>query len=92
MSDTTLDEWVDDVLGQTPARASHGGFWRDDIPQFVADILISSHRYETEITIRPEPVPDSYDYVVEWQYLDFDRDDYEWKPVTDRDIGDRESV
>lgn len=84
VSDATLDEWMDDVLGQTPAGASHGGLWRDDIPQLVADILTSSQRYEVEIEIRPESVPDGYDYVVEWQYIDFDRGDYEWKPVTDR--------
>lgn len=58
-------------------------------PQLVADILTSNQRYEVEIDIRPETVPDGYDHVVEWRYIDFDRDNYEWKPVTGRDSGDR---
>lgn len=88
VSDTTLDEWIDDVIGTRPAGATHSGLWRDDIPQRVADILTSSQRYEVEIEIRPETAPDGYDYVVEWRYIDFDRDDYEWKPVTESSSGD----
>lgn len=50
----------------------------------MADILTSSQRYEVEIEIRSESVPASYDYVVEWQYIDFDWDDREWRPVTEQ--------
>jgi len=93
VSDSTMDEWMDQVLGHEPVAANHGGLWRDDIPQLVADILTSNPRYETEITVRPESVPDGYDYVVEWKYIDFDHDEYEWKPVNEiRTEGGAEST
>lgn len=90
VNDATLDEWMDQILCHTPVGASHGGLWRDDIPQLVADVLTSSHRYETEITIKPESIPDGY--LVEWKYIDFDHDTMEWKPVTEIDSGDTESI
>lgn len=61
VSDATLDEWIDEIVGKEPIGCEHGGLWRDDIPQLVADILTSSQRYETEITIRPEHLGDGYD-------------------------------
>jgi len=92
VSDDTLDEWMDTIVGTEPVGCEHGGLWRDDIPELVADILSSSHRYEAEITIRPEVVGDGYDYLVEWHYLDYDRDDHEWKPVNEIDTGDVKST
>lgn len=87
VADETLDEWLDELVGKEPIGCEHGGLWRDDVPDLVADILTSSHRYETEITIRPEPVPDGYDYVVEWRYISFDRDAMEWQPISERTDG-----
>lgn len=86
VSDATLDEWINEIVGQEPIGCEHGGLWRDDVPQLVVDILTSNQRYETEITIKPEGVPDGYDYLVEWRYIDFDRDDHEWKPLNE--LGD----
>lgn len=88
VSDTTLDEWMDEILHHRPVGAEHGGLWRDNIPQLVADILSSSQRYETEITIRPENMGEASDYTVEWAYVDWDRDIGGWKPVKELDTGD----
>lgn len=89
--DETVDEWIEQVVGKDPAGCEHGGMWRDDVPQLVGDILTSSQRYETEITIRPESMGDGYDYIVEWEYVDFDWRDREWKPVREY-AGDDESI
>lgn len=87
VSDETLDEWIQEIVGKTPVGCEHGGLWRDNIPQLVSDILTSKHGYETKITIQPETTGDGYDYVVEWHYIDFDWDDHEWKPVTELNTG-----
>ena len=92
VADDTVDEWIDAIVGKEPIGCEHGGLWREDIPDLVADILSSSHRYEAEITIRPEGIGDGYDYLVEWQYIDYDRDDREWKPVNELEMGDAEST
>jgi len=83
---------MDEILHQRPVGAEHGGLWRDNIPQLVADILTSSHQYETEITIRPENMGEASDYTVEWCYLDWDRDTGEWTPVNELSTGDTESI
>jgi len=83
VSDDTVDDWMDEVIGHEPVAASHGGLWRDTIPQLVADIPESSHGYETEITINPESIPYSNDYVVEWKRVGFDQESGEWTPINE---------
>lgn len=82
--DEVVDEWTEAVVGKEPVGCEHGGLWRDDVPDLVEDILTSSQRYETEITIRPEAV-EGYDYVVEWEYIEFDPQRREWTPVRERE-------
>lgn len=83
---------INEIVGKEPIGCEHGGMWRDDIPHLVADIPTSSQRYETEITIRPEHVGDGYDFVVEWQYIDFYWTDHEWKPINEFPTGDQGST
>jgi hypothetical protein len=92
VSDTTLDEWMNEILGKRPVGAEHGGLWRDNIPGLVRDILTSSHRYETEITIKPENMGEASDYTVEWSYVGWDQREGEWKPVNELSTGDTESI
>lgn len=85
-SDETVDEWVDNVIGKQPVKATHGGLWIGDIPTIVDDILTSSRRYQVDISIRPESsLGRTGEYTVEWQYLDWDDRHDEWKPVNEID-------
>jgi hypothetical protein len=81
--DSVLNEWMEEILEGTLVSATHGGLWRDEIPELVTDILSSSQSYEAEITIKPEGTGDSYDYLVEWQYIDYDHNQNKWKPITE---------
>lgn len=56
---------------------------RDDLPTIVANIMADRER-DVELWIRPEPVPDSPYYTVEWTTLDYDQEELEWRPAYDR--------
>lgn len=34
-----------------------------------------------EITVRPESLPHSHHFTVEWEYIEYDREAMEWKPL-----------
>jgi hypothetical protein len=83
VNDEKLDEWIDDVIGSELVRGTHGGLWKDNVPDLVERIMDSTRRYEIRVTVEPETTPHGPDYTVEWEYIDFDRNEMEWIPVNE---------
>jgi hypothetical protein len=85
VDDEKLDEWIERALGGDVVRGTHGGLWKDNVPKIVEKIMDSTRRHEVRISIEPETTHHGYDYTVEWEYIDFDRNEMEWKPVNEID-------
>lgn len=77
-------EEEDELLG-----GAVGGVHRDETSRIVANLLKDLDG-PVEITIRPESLPQSHHYTIEWQYLEFDRDAMEWKPLGEMFRKDRD--
>lgn len=57
-----------------------GGLQKRDVVQVIWNLLEDRER-PVRLVVRPEAVPKSVYYVVEWQYLRFDSGELVWKPV-----------
>jgi hypothetical protein len=88
IDDPNLNHLIDYLLESRITGAEASGIWKDNVPGFVDELLENDRREEIKIEIYPEPSPHQHDYVVDWEYVDWDWNEETWKPVDSFERGD----
>ena len=81
IDDPNLNRLIDHMMSSRITGANLEGIWEDAIPEFVEELLENERREEIKIEIYPEPSPRDHDYVVDWEYIDWDWNEETWKPI-----------